>query len=86
MQVASEMVQRDKVLATRPNTLSSIPRIHMVEGKNMLLNIVLWPLQSYHGMIMYTYTHTVKNINKNVKHLPYIRIHFCSYLNLKWKF
>lgn len=34
------MVQRGKVLATRPNTLSSVPRIHMVESKNMLLNVV----------------------------------------------
>lgn len=36
------MAQRVKAHATEPDDLNSIPRTHMVEGKNTLRKAVLW--------------------------------------------
>ena len=35
------MAQWMRVLTTKPGNLSSIPRTHMVEGENRLLQVVL---------------------------------------------
>lgn len=32
-----------KVLASNPENLSSISGTHIIEGKNQLLEVVLWP-------------------------------------------
>lgn len=45
---ASKMVQRVKVLATKLDNMSSIPRPHMVEGKTQLLQIFLPPSPHTH--------------------------------------
>lgn len=37
----TELSQFVKLLATKPNDLSSIPRIHIVEGEKRLLQVVL---------------------------------------------
>lgn len=39
-----KMAQRMKALVTKPDSLSSVLQIYMVEGKNRLLQIVLWSL------------------------------------------
>lgn len=36
-----EMAQLVKALATKPDTLSPMPRIYVVEGENRLLQVVL---------------------------------------------
>ena len=38
---AGKMAQWMRVLTTKPGNLSSIPRTHMVEGENRLLQVVL---------------------------------------------
>lgn len=40
-QRAGKAVQSVKVLATKPDSLSSIPRNHVVEGENQLRQVVL---------------------------------------------
>lgn len=46
-QWASEMVQQIKALVTKPDHLSLIPRIHMVERENQLLQVVLCPTHTH---------------------------------------
>lgn len=42
---ASDMIQLEKSLVTKPDNLNSSPSIHMVKQKSQLLKIVLWPTQ-----------------------------------------
>ena len=44
---ASEMAQRIKVLAPKPEDMSSIPGTHMMGRKNWLLQVVLQPLHTH---------------------------------------
>ena len=42
---ASEMAQQVKVLASKPDNLSSIPETSVMEGENQLYKVVIFPLQ-----------------------------------------
>jgi hypothetical protein len=48
------MAQLLKVLAAKPDDLSSIPGTHVVEGKSRRPQVVLWPPQVHYGI----HTHT----------------------------
>ena len=50
---ARETAQQVEILATKPNGLSSIPGLHMVEGENLCPQIVL-------GTSTGTHSHTYK--------------------------
>lgn len=43
------MTEQLKVLATKSDVSSSVPRTHMVKRKNQFLQIVLWSLDAHHG-------------------------------------
>lgn len=66
-----EMAQQIKTLATKPDDLNSIPRNHMREGENQLLQIVLWlPHNCYERHIptdiyinTYIYINKYRNVN-----------------------
>jgi hypothetical protein len=56
------MAQWEKVLAAKPDDLSSIPREHVVEGRNQLPQVV--PLTST-SVLWHTHTNThAHTINK----------------------
>lgn len=64
---ASEMAQRVKSLATKPNDLNLVPGTHMVEGENRLSSSVSWfpyvhAMWNVHTLIN---THKIK-YNKNL--------------------
>lgn len=42
----------------RAADLSSVPRNHMVEGENQLLQVVLWPARTH----MYTHAYKISNM------------------------
>ena len=69
---AGKMAQWMRVLTTKPGNLSSIPRTHMVEGENRLLQVVLWSSHTYRSKLTITHTHThththtqINKCNKN---------------------
>lgn len=64
---ASELDQQCGVVAAKPETLSSVPWIHMVERKNWFLQVVLQTPHIGCGTCLYTQTqsHTHK-VNKQL--------------------
>jgi hypothetical protein len=46
----SEMAQLLKGLAAKPENLSSVPRVLMMEGERQLPQIVLWPPHTCWGL------------------------------------
>lgn len=69
---ASEMVQWVKVLPAKSNGLSSIPRIHVLEGEN-------WPLpwRLSYDLHMYTGVHTdtqtdTQSIDRSINQSMYL--------------
>lgn len=44
------MAHQEKELDAKPGNLSLIPRIHITEGENQRLEIVLWPSPVGRGM------------------------------------
>lgn len=48
--MANGMAQRVEVLADKPNSLSSIPRLYMTEGENWFPKIVFRSPYVHHGM------------------------------------
>lgn len=62
---AADMAQQVKAAVTSPDDLSSIPGTHMVDEKNWLLWVVLWPPHTIaYG---YPYTNIQITIVKNKK-------------------
>lgn len=53
----SMMAQWVKALDAKPDDLSSVPGIHIIEGENQLLEVVLWLPHVYCGMHTPTYIH-----------------------------
>lgn len=60
--LAGEMAQCVKMPTTKSNDLSLIPRIHMMEGENSLLQAVLWP-PSAHALV-HTHNKETDKTNK----------------------
>lgn len=58
------MAQEIKILATKPDDLSLILRICMIERENQFLKLVPWPPPVYHGRCMYTCVCLLPYINK----------------------
>jgi hypothetical protein len=52
-----KMAQQIKVLAAKPDNLSSIPGTHNVEGENRLYKVVLHSPCMLHGTYAVVYTH-----------------------------
>lgn len=63
------MAQWGKVLAAKPDNLSSIPRTHIVERERLLLLVVLWPPHMHCGhtpACVHTCAHTHSHIHRGV--------------------
>lgn len=51
-----EMTQQERALATKPDTVSSIPGIHVMEGENLSTRDVLWTPHTNCGIPMYAFS------------------------------
>lgn len=56
--LAGKTAQQGKVLATKPDSLSSVPETHMGNGENRLMRGVLGPAHSHTLVQVHTHTHT----------------------------
>lgn len=63
---AADMAQQVKAAVTSPDDLSSIPGTHMVNAKNWLLRVVLWPPHTIAYGYPYTYTQITIVMNKKL--------------------
>lgn len=82
---ASEMAQRVKSLAAKTSNLTSSPGGHVVEGKNWLLQAVLWlPRHKVAGMHTAPHPYTQTQINAMKKLFKHAVSLFVSFNNCRF--
>lgn len=76
---AGKMAQQGKVLAAKPDSMGSTPRIHKVEGENPLLLVVLWPPHARCSMHTHAKTHAIKKISTGMRpQEPWVTADTCT--------